>query len=145
MKTQRRLDVLHPLMLKCVSRIQKEILDTHNVPIRLFETGRDNERHKFLVAKGKTKDIYSKHLYKLEHNPPLYATAVDYVFFENKWSWNLRDSTVNSWYVLFGNLVLDLCPELQWFGMNRKAVNLCHFELKQEALIANLDKIPCVI
>ena len=67
-----------------------------------------------------------------------------YVFYDEKWSWNLRDSTIMSWYILFGNLVLDLCPELSWRGFNRKNVNYCHFELRQAIIIDNLDKFPCV-
>lgn len=145
MKIKRSTDTLHPVLVDCVRRINSQIIDAHNFPIRLFETGREHDRHDMLIHKGKTKDIISRHLYNLQNVPPLYATAVDYVYFDNKWSWNLRDSTTNSWYVLFGNLVLDLCPELQWSGMNRKSVNYCHFELKREVLILNLKNIPCVI
>lgn len=145
MKIQRSTNNLHPILIKCVKTIQKDIIDAHNIPIRLFETGRNHERHKMLLTKGKTKDIMSHHLYNLENDPPLYATAIDYVYFDSKWSWNLRDSTVAAWYTLFGNLVLDLCSELQWSGMNRKAVNYCHFELTRNVIIANLNEIPCVI
>lgn len=145
MKIQRSTDALYPIMVNCLRRIQKEIIDAHNIPIRLFETSRDHDRHEMLVSKGKTKDIISRHLYKLTNVPPLYATAVDYVHFDNKWSWNLRDSTVTAWYIIFGNLVLDLCPELQWSGQNRKSINYCHFEIKREVLVNNLKNIPCVI
>jgi len=113
--------------------------------MRLFETGRDHDRHEMLVKKGKTKDIVSRHLYNLQNVPPLLTTAVDYVYFDTKWSWNLRDSTVNSWYLTFGNLVLDVCPELQWSGMNRKSVNFCHFEIKRQVLVDNLKNTPCVV
>jgi len=145
MKIQRNTDALHPIMKVCVRKIQTEIIDTHNIPIRLFETGREHGRHEMLISKGKTKDIISHHLYNLENKPPLYATAIDYVYFDSKWSWNLRDSTTNSWYILFGNLVLDACPELQWSGMNRKSVNYCHFELKREAILEAMKDVPCVI
>lgn len=145
MKIKRSVNMLHPILIDCVRRIQKDIIDVHNVPIRLFETGRDHDRHEMLVNKGKTKTVISRHLYNLDHNPPLYATAVDYVYFDSKWSWNLRDSTINSWYLLFGNMVLDVCPVLEWSGQNRKSVNYCHFELKRNVMIENLDKIPCVI
>ena len=118
---------------------------THNIPIRLFETGRTHERHSILINKGKTKDLASRHLYNLENDPILYSTAIDYVYFDNKWSWNLRDSTIQSWYALFGNLVLDICPELNWGGFNRKSVNYNHFELRREIIINNLELIPCVI
>jgi len=145
MKIQRSLENLHPTMAECVRRIQKKVIDAHNIPVRLFETGREHDRHEMLVRKGKTKDIISHHLYDLKNDPPLYATAVDYVFFDTKWSWNLRNSTTNAWYILFGNLVLDECPELQWSGMNRKSVNFCHFEIKRKILIESMKDIPCVI
>lgn len=145
MKIKRTTDILHPILIDCVRRISTEIIDAHNMPIRLFETGREHDRHEMLISKGKTKDIISRHLFNLKNVPPLYATAVDYVFFDTKWSWNLRDTTTNSWYILFGNSVLDLCPELQWSGMNRKSVNYCHFEIKRQVLIDNLKNIPCVI
>ncbi|MCP3685832.1 MAG: M15 family metallopeptidase [bacterium] len=146
MKVQRSTDMLHPILTDCVRRIQKEVISTHNLPIRLFETGREHDRHDMLISRGKTKDIISKHLYDLKNTPPLYATALDYVVYLNsKWSWNLRDSTINSWYILFGNLVLDVCPELRWRGFDRKSVNFCHFELRQEVMYANLEGIPCVL
>ncbi len=144
MKLHRDLHLLHPLLRESALKIQKEIINVYNVPIRVFETGRNSDRHSFLLSKGKTKDIVSCHLCNLLNDPPLYSTAIDYVFYDDKWSWNLRDSTVMSWYTLFGNLVLDLCPELQWSGMNRKAINFCHFKLKQDIIIANLKMIPCV-
>ena len=144
MKIKRSTDMLHPILIDCTRKIQKEIIDTHNIPIRLFETGRDFERHKMLISKGRTKDYISGHLYNLKNDPPLYARAVDYVFYDGRWSWNLRDSTVMSWYNIFGNLVLDLCPELDWFANNRKSVNYSHFLLKEEVMMDNLDKFPCV-
>jgi len=144
MKIRRSTDMLHPILTDCVRRINSNIIDVYNIPMRLFETGRDHDRHEMLINKGKTKDLISMHLYNLEHKPPLYSTAVEYVYFDTKWSWNLRDSTINSWYILFGNLVLDVCPELKWFGNNRKSVNYCYFELKQDIIISNLKKFPCV-
>ncbi len=144
MKICRNQNVLHPVLVNCMKKIQVNVIDAHNMPIRLFETGRQHDRHEMLIHKGKTKDIVSRHLYNLENVPPLSATAVDYVYFDPKWAWNLRDSTTNAWYILFGNMVLDLCPELQWAGMNRKSVNFCHFELLNTVMVANLDKVPCV-
>ena len=145
MKIQRNTDALHPILIGCVKKIQRDILDVHNIPIRLFETGRDHDRHEMLINKGKTKDIVSSHLYNLQNDPPLYATAVDYVYYDKKWSWNLRDDTVLSWYKLFGNLVLDACPELEWKGTSRKAINYCHFALKYDTVILRLNDIPCVV
>ena len=145
MKIQRNTNTVHPILIKCIKIIQRDIIDGYNIPIRLFETGRNHDRHEMLLNKGKTKDLICMHIYNLENDPPLYATAVDYVYFDFKWSWNLRDSTTTAWYILFGNLVLDLCPELNWKGFSRKSVNLCHFELKQSVIKANLKEIPCVI
>ena len=145
MQIFRNLDMVHPILKQCIKKIQTQIIDGHNMPIRLFETGRDHERHNTLIQRGKTKDPISRHLYNLENIPPLYSTAVDYVYYDKKWSWNLRDSTVMAWYVLFGNLVLDVCPELQWSGESRKDVNYCHFELKREIMVLNWEKIPCVL
>ncbi|MDP8268267.1 MAG: hypothetical protein P9L97_06010 [Candidatus Tenebribacter davisii] len=145
MKLHRDLNLLHPHLHSCVKLIQSKIIDPHNVPIRIFETGRDHERHQMLLKKGKTTSVISKHWYNLENSPPLYATAISYVYFDTKWSWNLRDSTTNAWYNLFGNLVLDLCPELQWGGYSRKSVNFCHFELSRPFIIDTLSVIPCVL
>ena len=144
MKILRSTEMLHPLLTTCVKRIASELIDVHTIPMRIFETGRDHERHDSLIKKCKTKDIVSMHLFNLENDPPLYATAIDYVFYDGRWSWNLRDSTILSWYELFGNLVLDLCPELSWKGTCRKSLNYCHFQLRQEMVINNLDKYPCV-
>jgi len=145
MKICRNNETLHPILVKSVRKIQKEVIDAHSCPIRLFETGRDHTRHETLINKGKTKDIISRHLYNLENDPPLYATAIDYVYYDRKWSWNLRDGTTTAWYILFGNLVLDLCPELKWGAYNRKSVNYCHFELRYGVIQSNLDVVPCVM
>lgn len=135
---------LHPILKKCSDTIQLQI-DNYNMPFRIFETGRTQERHDFLIKKGKTVDYITKHRFNLESTPPLYSTAIDYVYFDKKWSWNLRDSTILAWYILFGNIVLDLCPELKWYGVNRKNINYCHFELRSEIIQSNLKKYPCVI
>lgn len=145
MKIQRSSEMLHPILANCIDVIQHEVIEAHKMPIRLFESGRVHERHDMLIQRGKTKDIVSRHLYNLDNDPPLYATAVDYVFYDGRWSWNLRDATVQSWYILFGNLVLDKCPTLEWGGQNRKSTNYCHFQLRVPVLIDTLDEIPCVV
>ncbi len=144
MKIDRTADTCHPLMMDCIERINSRVIHAHNAPMRLFESGRTHDRHNMLIQRGKTKDIVSRHLFNLENDPPLFCTAVDYVYYDKKWSWNLRDSTVQSWFILFGNLVLDECPELEWGGQNRKSTNYCHFQLRRAILVDNLDKYPCV-
>lgn len=39
-----------------------------------------------LLKRGKTQNAISRHLFNLENDPPLYTTAIDYVYFDNKWS-----------------------------------------------------------
>jgi len=144
MKIIRDLDMLHPILADCVKKIQSNVIAKYNIPMGLFETGRTHERHEMLIQKGKTRDIVSRHLFDIENDPPHYATAVDYVYYDQKWSWNLRDGSVTAWYILFGNLVLDACHELNWGGTERKSTNYCHFQLKDSILNYYLDKYPCV-
>lgn len=145
MRILRSTEMLHPVLKECVTKIEKEIIAVHNAPMRLFETGRTNERHRSLVEKGKARSLISKHIFNLDNDPPLYSCAIEYVYYDGKWSWNLRDTTVESWYKVFGNLVLDLCPELKWMGNNRKSVNYCCFELRDEIIYENINKYPCVV
>lgn len=144
-KIIKNLDHVHPLLADCVKRIESNVIEKHNIPMKLFETSRTQARHEMLLNKGKTSDVISLHLFNPDSDPPRYALAVDYVYYDNKWSWNLRDNTIRSWYVLFGNLVLDICPELMWSGMNRKSVNYNHFQLRDRVVVDNLNKYPCVI
>lgn len=139
------LDNTHPILADYIKRIDVNIIKRYNIPMRLFETSRTQARHEMLLNKGKTNDMLSMHLFNPDSDPVKYSLAVDYVYYKNKWSWNLRDNTIRSWYVLFGNLVLDECPELIWAGMKRKSVNYNHFELKRDAALDNYDTIPCVI
>lgn len=139
------LDLVHPILVSSIHKIQKEVIEAHNAPFKLFETGRGHQRHQHLLSKGRTQDIFSKHLYNLENNPPMYAAAIDYVFYDGKWSWNLRNKTVKAWYELFGNIVLDVCPELIWGGSNRKSTNYNYFELRQEVILDNFETYPCIL
>lgn len=145
MKIQRSTEMMHPIVSDCIEVIQRDVIDAHRMPVRLFESGRVHERHNMLIQRGKTRDIISRHLYNLDNDPPLYATALDYVFYDGRWSWNLRDGSITAWYILFGNLVLDKCPELEWAGQNRKSTNYCHFQLRRDILIDRLDVHPCVV
>lgn len=145
MKVIRELDMLHPILIDCVSRIQSKVIDRHNMPFRLFETGRSPSRHQGLIDKGKTRDLVSRHMYDMDNDPVLYSTAVDYVHFNKRWSWNIRDSSVRQWYKLFGNLVLDVCPELEWGGVDRKSTNYNHFQLRTIVIVEHMEDIPCIL
>lgn len=145
MRVIRELGMVHPALVEIVKRIQAQVIEKHKAPFRLFESGREHDRQQVLLSKGLTQTCLSRHLYDLTNDPPLYATAIDYVYFFDRWSWNLRDNTVCSWYTLFGNLVLDTCSELVWGGSNRKYTNYTHFELKKDFVIDNMDKYPCVL
>jgi hypothetical protein len=145
MKILREVEHAHPILRKCISRINTDIIYAHNVPMKIFEIGRTHERHQKLISMGKTKNLLSRHLFNLDNDPPLYSTAIDYVYYDGRWSWNLRDSTILNWYILFGNLVLDICPELEWGGKNRKATNYQCFQLRKEIIENNLSKYNCVV
>lgn len=138
------LRVVHPLLKTAHHRIQKEVIDAYNIPMRLFETGRTTERHMQLVNKGKENSLISPFIFNLESDPILYSTALSYVYFDQKWSWNLRDGTIRYWYLLFGNLILDECPELEWGANNRKNQNFSLFSLNSVTVNSNQNKIPCV-
>lgn len=144
MKILRSQEMLHPLLIVSMQSIQ-ELIKEYNIPMRLFETGREHDRHQNLLNKGRSRDIVSCHLFNLEKDPPLYATALSYVFYDNKWSWNIRNSTIKAWYILFGNLVLDLCPSLEWGGFNRDSTDYTYFRLKINIILNNMDKYPCVL
>lgn len=145
MKVNRDTEFSHPLLIRSINKIEVEIIQKYNFPFKRFETSRNQERHQQLLNKGKTRDPVSMHLYDFSSDPPKYSTAVDYVHYDGKWSWNLRDSTISAWYILFGNLVLDCCSELYWAGTYRRSVNLTHFELRQSVIFDSIDEIPCVI
>ena len=145
MKVLRDMSVVHPLLVAATGKIQKEVIDAYNIPFRLFETGRTHGRQQALLSKGRTKDVISRHLYNLGNDPALFCTAVDYVYYDGKWSWNLRDNTIAQWYSLFGNLVLDACPEIEWGGNQRKNVNYTHFQLRRAVIVDSIDKFNCVV
>jgi len=140
------LEFLHPILQESCISIQTDVIRKYNMPFRLFETGRSTERHRHLLSKGRTQDVLSNHLYDFsDKDSPLYAIAVDFVYFDGKWSWNLRDKTILAWYELFGNLVLDRCPELEWGAVNRKRSNLNHFNLRSSVIEDRFETFPCIL
>ncbi len=146
MRVDRSTEMLHPLLKKNVTLIQ-QLIKKHNLPFRLFETSRDHTRQQWLLDTGKIKNPVQGqgHLYNLDNDPPLYTISLAYVYYDRNWSWNLRDNTISSWYTLFGNLVLDNCPELTWGGLNRKSADLTLFSLRASVIYDNLDQYPCVL
>lgn len=133
----RDVKLLHPIAQDCHSRIQKQIIEKYSVPFRLFETGRLIERQAVLVRKGKSTTLVSRHFFRIDTTPKVLSTAIDYVYYQGYWSWDLRRATVKAWYELFGELVLDLCPELEWGRYDRSRADYNHFQLRQDILDSN--------
>lgn len=126
----RDIEVLHPVLQNCVERIKKGVIERHSAPFRLFETGRTPSRQESLYKKGKVLSLDSQQFFDVEADPPQYATGFNYVYFDGDgWSWNVRDAKIKAWYMLFGELVLDICPEVRWGGYDRKGVDYTYFEL----------------
>ena len=145
-QTSTSFDAVHPVLKDICLRIQQSIIIPHSMPIKLFETARSPERHQNLLSKGRTQNVLSKHLFDMTNSErPLYAAAVDYVYYDGKWSWNLRDQTILSWYMTFGNMVLDNFPELEWNGIDRKCSNYTHFQLRDYVIVDYMDKFPCIL
>ena len=137
-------DMLHPILKKYVDEIN-DLIIIHDIPMKLFETGRTKERHTTLMNKGKEFSVISPHFFDLKSDPPLYASAISYVYYDKKWSWNLRDNTIAAWYNLFGNIVMDKCNGILWGGYLRKNMNVNLFLLKQTTIKNNLKKYPCIL
>ena len=78
--------------------------------------------------------MVSLHFYNLEVDPPLFARAMNYVYYDGRWSWNIRDIRIRRWMQLFGELVLDLCPELVWGGHYRIRQDYTYFQLSPKVL-----------
>ena len=138
----RDLDYLHPLLRDEVKRIQREVIDRHKAPFRVFETARTTERQMDLIAKRKQRTLVTRYLMDMDSDPVIYSTAVNYVYYTSRWSWDLRDMTVKRWYQLFGELVLDLCPNLEWAGYWRSNIDYTNFQLKQAVCDAEGIIIP---
>ena len=141
----RNIDSCHPLLQESIQKIQT-LIRKHNLPFCLFETERSHERQEWLLKTGKMKFPNSGHMCNLDNSPPLYTTTVAFVCKQDgRWSWNLRDSTTQAWYKLFGNLVLDVCPELAWGGLDRHNQDYTSFQLRSQIIYSSLDTFPCVL
>lgn len=126
--------LLHPILREAHSQVQQQVIEKHRAPFRLFETGRLIERQASLVRKGKAPSLTSRHFFRIDTEPKVLSTAIVYVFYSGRWSWDLRSATVKAWYQLFGELVLDLCPDLFWGGYRRNNVDYTYFEIRQAVL-----------
>lgn len=123
--------VLHPRLRSAVHDVQQHVIDAHHLPIQLFETGRTRGRQRMLFSRGKVMSGVSEHMFDLSADPPIYASAVCYVYNDGTgWSWNLRSRKILAVYMLFGELVLDLCPVLEWAGYRRNNVDYTYYRLQ---------------
>ena len=52
MQINRDFNHTHPALISSIKKIQKEIIDSHNFPMKIFETSRNQERQTFLLEKG---------------------------------------------------------------------------------------------
>ena len=127
-KIIRSVDVLHPELRDAHKIIRSEIIGKHNMPIRLFETGRTRERHEMLLRKGLVSgDIVCKHRFDLQRD--IYATAMAYVYYDGRWSFNIRNARVKRWLQVFGEMVLDKFDNIKWQGYNRERTDYTTYEL----------------
>jgi hypothetical protein len=131
----RAVNVLHPVLQKIVPVIQREIIDPHNIPMRIFETGRTVARQQELVTKKKARTLVSRYIYDLGCSPALYSSAISYVFYDTSWSWNIRNLLIRRWFELFGELVMDqFSDRLEWGGYWRRHVDYTYFQVRQSWL-----------
>ena len=129
----RDLDYLHPELREIVAAIDEHVIVPHRVPIRLFETARTEERQLSLVRMRKANTVITRFVFNLDQSPPVYSTAVSYVHFVDRWSWDLRTRLIKRWYELFGELVIDLFGDrLFWGGDRRVGEDLTYFELSDQ-------------
>ncbi len=131
----RDVELLHPVLREHVRRIQHEIVERHSMPFKLFETGRTRERQADLVEKRRARTLVSQQFFDLEREPAMYATGFNLVHFSRRWSWDVRNRTILSWYQLLGELVLDLVPDLEWAGYWRSCSDYTYFQLRRSVLV----------
>lgn len=131
----RDLDLLHPILRDHVQTIQTSVIGRYSMPFRLFETGRTKQRQAELVEKRRARSLISEQFFDLDREPPLYSTGFNLVHYVRRWSWDVRNRTILSWYQLLGELVLDAVPDLEWSGYSRSCSDYTHFRLKRSALL----------
>lgn len=135
-------ELLHPVLREHVASIQREVIERHSMPFKLFETGRTRERQADLVEKRRARTLVSRQFFDLDRDPELYSTGFNLVHFSRRWSWDVRNRTIVAWYQLLGELVLDLVPDLEWAGYWRSCSDYTFFQLRHSVLVREGIVIP---
>ena len=121
---ERHINLLDDRMIEYAEKIESLIFN-HKLPIKRFETLRYPERQAYLVEKGYSKTMNSRHL------PNAYgkSEAVDYVVnIDGKWSWGNEHLF---WYEFLGELVMsNYSNHLTWGGRWKSFRDLPHYQLK---------------
>jgi hypothetical protein len=131
----RTFEYVHPILSECAQKIDELIIKPYNVPFAVFETARTYDRQRELYLQNRARGLQSRHLFDMSKVPLEYATAIHYVYIvQGRWSWNVRDLTIRRWWQLFGEMVLDICKEIEWGGTWRKNQDYAHFQLKQSVI-----------
>lgn len=141
-KVLRDPELLHPILRAHIEHIQREVIERHSLPFRLFETGRTRERQADLVEKRRARTLVSRQFFDLDRDPPLYATGFNFVYFSQRWSWDVRNRTIVAWYQILGELSLDLVPDLEWAGYWRSCSDYTFFQLRHSVLVREGIVIP---
>lgn len=121
---ERHINLLDDRLLEYAEKIEHLIFH-HKLPIKRFETLRYPERQAYLVEKGYSKTLKSRHL----PNERGKSEAVDYVVhIDGKWSWDRQHFF---WYEFLGELVLSKYSNvLEWGGRWKSFKDLPHYQLK---------------
>ena len=117
-RVDRSLDSLVP-KLKGICLDINGMIKYHRLPLRVYETGRSVERQRWLVGRGASKTMRSKHLK---------GRAVDYVVKINgDWSWKKEH---HFWIEILAKVVKNKFPELKWGGSFKNFYDFPHYQLR---------------
>ena len=109
-KVNRNVALLSNAMKKRIFKIEA-VLDAIGIPIYLFEGARSVARQQYLVKKGYSHTLKSKHIT---------GEAADYVVkIEGRWSWDYKKYKL--YYLLFG--IIAMFYGLKWGGSWRTKFN----------------------
>ena len=102
------------------------------LPFAVFETGRSLERQKYIMSKGYTRTLKSRHLINLDNKE--LSTAVDFVYYDNHgWSWDYLKHAMD--YDNLGKIGQRL--GLEWGGDWRTFKDYPHFQLCKKDIKMN--------